>query len=143
MGALLSDYRIVIKGGSMMQVLHTDESERVCSVGVSRLDEVLSQLRDRIRHGERLTSENIQSQEKALEVAQRRFAEKVITKLDLLQVRDNVAQSRAMLPDVQHKARLANNALCVLLGLPARDLTAEPLVGEGPVPVVPSPKSHV
>ena len=55
--ALLSDYRIVIKGGSMMQVLHTDESERVCSVGVSRLDEVLSQLRDRIRHGERLTSE--------------------------------------------------------------------------------------
>ena len=41
----------------MMQVLHTDESERVCSVGVSRLDEVLSQLRDRIRHGERLTSE--------------------------------------------------------------------------------------
>jgi ABC-type lipoprotein export system ATPase subunit len=55
--ALLSDYRIVIKGGSIMQVLHTDESERVCSVGVSRLDDLLSQLRDRIRLGERLTSE--------------------------------------------------------------------------------------
>ncbi len=55
--ALLSDYRIVIKGGSMMQVLHTDERERVCSAGVSRLDDLLSRLRERIRLGERLTAE--------------------------------------------------------------------------------------
>lgn len=55
--ALLSDYRIVIGGGSMTQVLHTDEHERACSVRVSRLDDLLSGLRDRIRIGGRLTAE--------------------------------------------------------------------------------------
>ncbi len=53
--ALLSDYRIVMQGGSMMQVLRTDETEQKCAVTVSKLDDVLSRLRDKIRMGQRIT----------------------------------------------------------------------------------------
>ena len=54
--ALLSDYRIVMQNGSVTQVLYTDEAEKRFSRQVSRLDDVLSQLRDRIRLGERVTT---------------------------------------------------------------------------------------
>lgn len=54
--ALLSDYRIVMKGGSVTDVLRTDEQEQKLATVVSRLDDVLSGLRDRIRRGERITS---------------------------------------------------------------------------------------
>jgi len=53
--ALLSDYRIVMRGGRIVDVLHTDAEEQDCAVHVSRLDDMLSHLRDRIRMGERLT----------------------------------------------------------------------------------------
>ena len=52
--ALLSDYRIVMRGGMVTQVLHTDVAERAFSVKVTRLDDILSRLRDKIRAGERL-----------------------------------------------------------------------------------------
>jgi ABC-type lipoprotein export system ATPase subunit len=52
--ALLSDYRIVMRGGVVTQVLHTDQAEQAFSVKVSRLDDILSRLRDKIRLGERL-----------------------------------------------------------------------------------------
>ncbi|HOE12704.1 MAG TPA: ATP-binding cassette domain-containing protein [bacterium] len=53
--ALLSDYRIVMRAGRIVNVLHTDAEERDCGVHVSRLDDILSHLRDRIRMGERLS----------------------------------------------------------------------------------------
>ena len=53
--ALLSDYRIVMQRGTMTQVIHTDAEERKFSLRVTQLDDILSRLRDRIRHGERLT----------------------------------------------------------------------------------------
>ena len=54
--ALLSDYRIVMQRGRMTQVLHTDAEERKLAHVVSRLDDVLSNLRDKIRFGERVTA---------------------------------------------------------------------------------------
>jgi ABC-type lipoprotein export system ATPase subunit len=54
--ALLSDFRLVMKGGRLMQVLHTDATERKVAAVVSRLDDTLSRLRDQIRMGERLTT---------------------------------------------------------------------------------------
>lgn len=51
---LLSDYRIVMQNGCITQVLRTDEEERKVAVTVSRLDDALSRLRDKIRFGERL-----------------------------------------------------------------------------------------
>ncbi|MDD5307641.1 MAG: ATP-binding cassette domain-containing protein [Deltaproteobacteria bacterium] len=52
--ALLSDYRVVMKNGRITAVLHTDEAERIFAVKVSRLDDAMSDLRDRLRHGMRL-----------------------------------------------------------------------------------------
>jgi ABC-type lipoprotein export system ATPase subunit len=54
--ALLSDYRIVMQNGSITQVLYTDEAEQRFSTVVSKLDDALSNLRDKIRRGERVTS---------------------------------------------------------------------------------------
>jgi len=54
--ALLSDYRLVLKDGRISQVLHTDERERQLAPIVGRLDDVLADLRDRIRSGERIDS---------------------------------------------------------------------------------------
>ncbi len=54
--ALLSDYRIVMQRGRIAQVLHTDAEERKMATVVSHLDDVLSNLRDKIRLGERVTS---------------------------------------------------------------------------------------
>lgn len=52
--ALLSDYRIVMREGRIAAVLRTDENERRLAPAVSRLDDMLSHLRDRIRNGERV-----------------------------------------------------------------------------------------
>ncbi len=54
--ALLSDFRIVMQGGSVTKVLTTNEEERVFSIKVSKLDDLLSSMRDKIRLGERLTT---------------------------------------------------------------------------------------
>lgn len=58
--ALLSDFRIVMTGGSIIKVLHTNEEERIFSIKVSKLDDMLSAMRDKIRFGERLTTHELE-----------------------------------------------------------------------------------
>ncbi len=58
--ALLSDYRIVMQGGTVTKVLHTDAEEREFSVKVSQLDDLLSRLRNTIRSGARLTGREME-----------------------------------------------------------------------------------
>ena len=57
--ALLSDFRIVMKGGCITQVIRTDSGERRFAVTVSKLDDALSRLRDTIRMGGRLHPEDM------------------------------------------------------------------------------------
>jgi ABC-type lipoprotein export system ATPase subunit len=52
--ALLSDYRIVMEAGTVTQVLPTNAEELKCAGLVSQLDDLLSRLRDRLRHGLRV-----------------------------------------------------------------------------------------
>lgn len=52
--ALLSDYRVVMQGGCVTNLIHTDNDERRLAVRVTRLDDILSRLRDTIRMGGRL-----------------------------------------------------------------------------------------
>ncbi len=54
--ALLSDFRLVMQGGCVTQVLHTSHEEREVSIHVRRLDDTLSTLRELLRQGQRLTS---------------------------------------------------------------------------------------
>lgn len=56
--ALLSDFRIVMQAGRIVQVLSTTDEERGVSIHVNRLDDALSALREKIRHGQRLTIED-------------------------------------------------------------------------------------
>jgi NodT family efflux transporter outer membrane factor (OMF) lipoprotein len=86
----------------------------------------------------RLVRDNVQSQEKTLALATKRFNAKVITKLDMLQCRDNVAVSKALVQTLDIGLRQQNNALCILLGIPPCDLTGDPRVGDGAIPCVPS-----
>lgn len=53
--ALLSDYRIVMKHGTVTKLLRTDHDEKRFAGQVTRLDDALTVLRDKIRLGERLT----------------------------------------------------------------------------------------
>jgi ABC-type lipoprotein export system ATPase subunit len=53
--ALLSDYRIVMRNGTMAQVMHSDDEERSLLASVTKLDDFLARLREGIRRGERLT----------------------------------------------------------------------------------------
>ena len=71
-------------------------------------------------------------------MAQLRFDNKVISKLDLLQCQNNVSQSKSLVALLKNGLRQQNNALCILLGIPPRDLTEDPLVGDGPIPVAPA-----
>lgn len=58
--ALLSDYRIVMQGGRITSVIRTDAAEQLLSTKVARLDDILSNFRDRIRHGERLRESELE-----------------------------------------------------------------------------------
>ncbi len=58
--ALLSDFRIVISEGRMMKVLGTSEQERALATKVTRLDDVLSSLREKLRLGASLTGDELQ-----------------------------------------------------------------------------------
>ena len=56
--ALLSDSRIVMKNGKIMDLIHTDEQEKKFAQKITRLDDMLCGLRESIRNGDRLTDEN-------------------------------------------------------------------------------------
>jgi ABC-type lipoprotein export system ATPase subunit len=58
--ALLSDFRIVMQGGRVTQVLNTSDEERGVSVHVNRLDDALSALREKLRMGQRLNAGELQ-----------------------------------------------------------------------------------
>jgi NodT family efflux transporter outer membrane factor (OMF) lipoprotein len=85
----------------------------------------------------RLARDNVKSQSQTMDVAQKRFNEKAISKIDLLEMRNNVAQTKALAETLELGLRRANDALCVLMGIPPRDLIAEPMVAEGPLPAAP------
>jgi ABC-type lipoprotein export system ATPase subunit len=58
--ALLSDYRIVMRGGRMTDVLETDKAEQLFSKKVSRLDDAMSHLREQLRMGYRLEGNELE-----------------------------------------------------------------------------------
>ena len=58
--ALLSDYRIVMRNGTVTRVLRTDDAERQVAARVGRLDDLLSGLRERLRQGERVAPQELE-----------------------------------------------------------------------------------
>lgn len=74
-------------------------------------------------------------QRDSLQVAVDRFQGGVTSELDVSQARLNLAKTEALIPEYERQARLAANALCVLLGIPAEDLALR--LGDGGIPSVP------
>lgn len=87
---------------------------------------------------ERLTyaRQNVEIQKKALQLAEDKFSAGAATERDVQQARQILEQTQALVPRLEIGARRANNALCVLLGIPPRDL-AEILGRTGTIPATP------
>lgn len=49
---------------------------------------------------------------------------------------ENLGATESLVPEIERSIRLTGNAICVLLGVPPRDLTEE--LGDGPIPEVPA-----
>lgn len=89
--------------------------------------------------------ENIEIQQKTLELTENRFKAELVPELDVLQARQNLANTIAEVPSLRIAERAAVNRLAVLLGTYPGDLQGElfglgniPVLREGPGTVVPA-----
>jgi NodT family efflux transporter outer membrane factor (OMF) lipoprotein len=80
-------------------------------------------------------AENIAMQSELVQQADERLKGGVGRKIDEGQMRSNLTDTQALKEQLEIDLRLANNRLCVLLGIPVRDLLPE--LGDQPVPQTP------
>ncbi len=69
--------------------------------------------------------ENVTIQQKSKDLAQARFDAGASTELDLRQAKAALAQTQATIPPLEAGRDLARNQLCILMGMPVNDLTAQ------------------
>ena len=74
-------------------------------------------------------------QRDSLLVANDRLEGGITSELDVSQAKLNLSKTEALIPTYEQQARLATNALCLLLGIPPEDLALR--LGEGEIPTVP------
>jgi NodT family efflux transporter outer membrane factor (OMF) lipoprotein len=91
----------------------------------------IREFEQRIRYAEA----NIKTQEGSLKLAETRFKNGAVSELDVRQAESNLGQTQALVPALRERRRQANNRLCILLGIPPRDLEAE--FGAGSIPAAP------
>jgi NodT family efflux transporter outer membrane factor (OMF) lipoprotein len=78
----------------------------------------------------KIARDNVRIQEGVLALAEDRFKVGTATRLDVEQARTVLEQTRSTIPALQIVKGQANDVLCILLGIPPRDL--EPELGLGP-----------
>ncbi|NQU21423.1 MAG: efflux transporter outer membrane subunit [Candidatus Nealsonbacteria bacterium] len=83
-----------------------------------------------------LAKKNVKIQQRTFDIADVRFRNGRVTELDPVLAKENLEATRSLIPDIESGIRQAGNAICVLLGVPPRDLTAE--LGDGPIPNPPA-----
>lgn len=82
-----------------------------------------------------LTQQNVVLQQQTLVLADARYRGGNTSDLDVEQARTIVNQTAAQVPPLEISLRIANNQLCILLGIPPEDL--QKLLGPGPIPTAP------
>ena len=82
-----------------------------------------------------LARENLDLQQKTLDIVRARFEAGLVSGLDLHQAEAIVAHTESMIPLLELGRRRAENRLCTLLGMPPQDL--DPLLGRGEIPQPP------
>jgi NodT family efflux transporter outer membrane factor (OMF) lipoprotein len=79
---------------------------------------------------------NVKIQEGSFGIAQARFNAGQTSELDVTQARTNLQNTKRQIPVLENQLRITNNSLCILLGIPPRDLFPE--LGAGPIPTSPT-----
>jgi NodT family efflux transporter outer membrane factor (OMF) lipoprotein len=79
---------------------------------------------------------NVDIQQQSLKLADVRFRNGATTRLDVTQAQSNLSQTQSFIPPLEAARRQAANQLCILLGMPPRDIDA--LLGRRPIPSVPA-----
>jgi ABC-type lipoprotein export system ATPase subunit len=64
--ALLSDFRIVMKNGAMQKILETDNDEKKVMEEIKKLDDLLQNMRNKLRAGDRLTTNELEERLRAM-----------------------------------------------------------------------------
>jgi NodT family efflux transporter outer membrane factor (OMF) lipoprotein len=78
---------------------------------------------------------NVELQKVTLDIARARFKGGQATELDVDQAESLLAQTEALIPQLEVDHRLVNDQLCILLGIPAEELLKR--LGEGAIPTAP------
>jgi NodT family efflux transporter outer membrane factor (OMF) lipoprotein len=91
-----------------------------------------------------IARDNVKIQKGILDLVEEQYRVGInkVTRLDVEQAKTILEQTRTTIPALEITLGQANDALCVLLGVPPHDLAAElgpgPAVDAGPVPVTPA-----
>jgi len=83
-----------------------------------------------------LVQANVKLQRETFTIAEARYRGGQVSELDVDQATSTLAQTEALIPQLELRLREASNRLCVLLGIPPTDLRA--LLGSGPIPSAPT-----
>ena len=81
------------------------------------------------------STQNANIQAKVLKITQDQFAAGKITKINVDQAESTLYQTQAGIPELEIALRTANNQLCILLGMPTKQL--EGRLGKSPIPLAP------
>jgi NodT family efflux transporter outer membrane factor (OMF) lipoprotein len=79
--------------------------------------------------------QNVEVQTGSTQIAEERFSKGAATELDVRQARSNLRQTESLIPPLVVGRRQANNALCILLGMPPNDLAKQ--FAATPIPKAP------
>jgi NodT family efflux transporter outer membrane factor (OMF) lipoprotein len=90
----------------------------------------------------KIARDNIRTQERLLALADQQFKVGTATSVDVEQLRTLLEQTRSTIPFLQITLGQANDTLCILLGIPPRDLAGEldpgPELNAEPLPTIPT-----
>ena len=89
----------------------------------------------------RIAKENVVIETESLNIADARFKGGTTTQRDVEQAKTVLASTQATIPQLEYQLQQAKNGLCVLLGMPPKDLTE--LLGENKGLPSPSPEVAV
>lgn len=70
----------------------------------------------------RLAEQNVKLQQESYHIAKARFDQGAVSELDVDQAIATLAKTKALVPQMSIQQRVANNQLCVLMGVPPTDL---------------------
>ncbi len=78
---------------------------------------------------------NVEDQQKSLGLADFKYRNGATTRLDVTQGQSNLSQTQAIIPPLEAARRQAANQLCILMGMPPRDIEAQ--LGTRTIPLAP------